>query len=50
VIDGQYVDLVGVARRGRGVIDHDALTELLMQSVAEDHGRTAGPGPLVAVA
>ncbi len=47
VPDGRYTDLVATARRSRGVIDHDVLTELLLQSVAEDHGRSTGAGPLV---
>jgi hypothetical protein len=47
VSDGQYADLVVAARRQRGVIDHDVLIELLMQSVTEDHRRGTGPGPLV---
>src|SRR5680860_1114883 len=43
----EYGDLIEAARRGGGAIDHDTLTDLLMQSVSEDHWRTQGPGPLV---
>ncbi|MCX2934446.1 hypothetical protein ORI20_29695 [Mycobacterium sp. CVI_P3] len=47
VPDGQYAELVAAARRGDREIDHKVLIELLMQSVAEDHQRDSGPGPLV---
>jgi hypothetical protein len=47
VPDGRYTDLIAVATRAGRAIDHDVLTQLLMQSVAEDHWRTTGPGPLV---
>jgi len=47
VPDGEYMDLVAAARRGGRTIDHDLLTEILLQSVAEDHGRSEVAGPLV---
>jgi hypothetical protein len=42
-----YAGVVEESRRRNGVIDHAKLTGLLMQCVAEDHGRTTGSGALV---
>ena len=47
VPDGRYTELIAVATRAGPPIDHDVLTQMLMQSVAEDHWHTTGPGPLV---
>lgn len=47
VSDGRYTDLIAAAMRAGPPIDHDVLTQLLMQSAAEDHWHTTGPGRLV---
>jgi hypothetical protein len=46
VPDGQYAALAAAANRD-GILDLTAFTETLRQSVAEDHWRTACPGPLI---
>lgn len=43
---GQYAALAAAATRD-GILDLTAFTETLQQSVAEDHWRTACPGPLI---
>jgi hypothetical protein len=45
--DVEYADLIAAARRDDGTIDHDALTQLLIQFAADAHWRTVDPGPVV---
>jgi hypothetical protein len=47
VPDGYYAELSSAATRDGGILDHEVFTDLMMQSVAEDHWRTTNPGPLV---
>lgn len=44
---GRYSGLIAEATRAGGTVDLDALTGLLIQSVAEGHWLTTDPGPVV---